>query len=197
MEHRTVWTVILQAARQRLRLSRACRASRLLCLLVLFSGGEPKGYASSVSLQAHNPKARVEKVKCVNGVTDQGMNFTSQCARKGTWFWLPTSRSVWFQSFCFWEVSWPSETASYEQLEVNLLGQLLVKTKQRRHAKRIGLSAKSWQWKTPAYLPICWLAVPNAQIMVCSKVRRYKPIAVIRHILSSSVPFLSPEMSKF
>lgn len=50
--------------------------------MFLVSEGEINGCVSGVSLQAHNPKAQVEEVKCGTGVTDQHTNSTSQCAGK-------------------------------------------------------------------------------------------------------------------
>lgn len=60
--------VILRAGLQRLGLSHFCCASRLLHLVFLVLEGERNGGVSSVSLQARNPKAQAEKVKCGTGV---------------------------------------------------------------------------------------------------------------------------------
>lgn len=83
--HRTVYTVTLQPGLQRIGLSQACcGASRLLYLLVLVSEEEWKGYTSTASLDACTSKAKLGEVKYVTGVTDQGINFTSQSAGKWT-----------------------------------------------------------------------------------------------------------------
>lgn len=60
--------VTLRAGLQRLGLSHFCCASGRLHLVFIVLEGERKGCVSGVSLQAHNPKAQAEKVKCGTGV---------------------------------------------------------------------------------------------------------------------------------